>query len=44
VAQSSFSWLCAKATAQERAAREPVSGGVGEAAFDTRRRATAPGG
>jgi hypothetical protein len=44
VAQSSFSWLCAKATAQERTAGEPVSGGVGEAAFDTRRRATAPGG
>jgi Protein of unknown function (DUF1360) len=44
VAQSSFSWLCAKASAQERVASEPVSGGVGEASFDARRRATAPGG
>jgi hypothetical protein len=44
VAQSSFTWLCAKASAQERVAGEPVSGGVGEAAFEATRRATAPGG
>jgi hypothetical protein len=37
VAQSSFSWLCAKATAQERAAAGPVTGGVGDPAFGARR-------
>ena len=44
VAQSSFTWLCAKASAQERPGDEPVSGDVGEAGFRTRPRATAPGG
>ena len=43
VAQTSFTWLCAKATTQERTASGPVSGGVGEPAFGPRR-ATAPGG
>lgn len=43
VAQTSFTWLCAKATAQERTASGPVTGAVGDPAFGPRR-ATAPGG
>jgi hypothetical protein len=37
VAQASFTWLCAKATAQERTVAGPVAGGVGEPAFGRRR-------
>ena len=37
VAQTSFTWLCAKATAQERAVAGPVTGGVGDPAFGGRR-------
>jgi hypothetical protein len=36
VAQASFTWLCAKATAQERAVGGPVAGGVGDRAFGAR--------
>jgi hypothetical protein len=37
VAQASFTWLCARSTAQERSASGPVTGGVGDPAFGARR-------
>jgi hypothetical protein len=43
VAQASFTWLCAKATAQDRATGEPVTGGVGHPAAGARRAHGAPG-